>query len=210
MEGFAATSELVAAVESHLGHSISSSSGLVRIAFDDGMGEALRDAVGAQKADLPAPMQQRWLTRSEASALAGGEVGGLGAAFAPGARSIDPVEYLKGLWSLCEHIAPTGVACWRQERIDELSQLSGGNYDAVVVCAGAGTGDIKELAEVPLRRCRGQNLLLRNPVSWKHACLEGGGCTFPMPLSESESTTCTSIPPNKASTFTLRDGLHGH
>ena len=50
-------------------------------------------------------------------------------------------------------------ARWHERGISSLAQLEGSqpSYDAVVVTAGAAT---PELADVPLRRCRGQNLLL--------------------------------------------------
>jgi len=185
-EGFAATSELVRAVEQATGEAVSASSGLLRLAMDDKQADELREAAAAaHPADA---MALRWHTTSEATQLGGGDgVGGLGAAFAPAALTVDTPRYLQGLWRLCEQRARAagGEASWRHHGVGALSELVG-SYDAIVVAAGACTPDLTELrGRVPLRPCRGHNLYLRNEAQLRTPLICG---KYLVPLGASRET----------------------
>lgn len=84
------------------------------------------------------------------------------------AHSLDTPAYLRALWALCE-MSGGGVARWRSSRIESLSAVQAAAategrppYDAIIVTSGACAPHIAELKGLPLRPCRGQNLLLRN------------------------------------------------
>ena len=173
-EGFAATRALVGAVEQHLGHRVSTHSGLLRLALTDAeqrelalssngdtetgdmdgdvYGDVYGDAHGIAHGDGPTEAaektiggtERRWVDPRDATALALGirpphsrdlrdecqrdewavtsarqderetcesclPAETLGAVHVPGALSIDPPAYCRGLWSLCRSLgsAPT-------------------------------------------------------------------------------------------------------
>lgn len=77
--------------------------------------------------------------------------------------NIDPMRYLQGLWRACElyaeHKCIEGRSCpsaaLKKLHIASLSCLSD-DYDAVVVCLGAGVSKLEELSgKLPLTYCRG-------------------------------------------------------
>lgn len=184
-EGFAATSELVHAVEEATGEAVSASSGLLRLAMDAAQAAELQEAAAA--AHPADSMALRWHTTAEATQLGGGDgVGGLGAAFAPAALTVDTPRYLQGLWRLCEQRARAtgGEATWRRQGVGALSELVG-RYDAVVVAAGACTTELAELRRLPLRPCRGHNLYLRNEARLRTPLICG---KYLVPLGASRET----------------------
>ena len=188
--GFEATSALLARVEALVGP-CSTQNGLLRLAMNDEQAAELRardtsdeQASGAsdeQAAELPsatrrdvpaASLEQRWMTPAEASRLAlpsaasSAGVGGLGASYANAAMSIDVPRYLRGMWSLCEELggeASEGevVAQWRVGELASLDSLLP-SYDAIIVALGAKATSLRGCESLPLRGCRGQNLIMSN------------------------------------------------
>ncbi|KAL1507893.1 hypothetical protein AB1Y20_007499 [Prymnesium parvum] len=149
-DGFAATRQLIEAVEAHLNRSVSTTPGLLRLALDDEAAAALRAA--ADRGAAAGPLHQQWLPHA---------AGGRGGAYASAALSVCPREYMRGLWSLCEAMAP-GRTAWHTTRVHSVREARLRAYDAIVLAAGAGSGEISELRGLPLRKCRGQNLVLAN------------------------------------------------
>lgn len=177
-EGFEATSELIRAVEQEIGETVSSRSGLLRLAMDGEQADTLQQAAAdAEGVDTARPVAMSWHTTAEAELLGGGAgLGGLGAAFAPAALTVDTPRYLRGLWRVCQRLAEAGggEAAWHARGLSALDELSGGEYDAVVVAAGARTAvDLVELRGLPLRQCRGHNLLLRNDAKLRRPLICG-------------------------------------
>ncbi|GMH37023.1 hypothetical protein BSKO_04896 [Bryopsis sp. KO-2023] len=74
---------------------------------------------------------------------------------------IHPQRYMQYLWHACEDLVesdPNGKLNFRTEAIESLEDVKG-QYDAIVVAAGAATGAIKELAdEISMRLCQGYTL----------------------------------------------------
>ncbi|KAI5056844.1 hypothetical protein GOP47_0028662 [Adiantum capillus-veneris] len=77
--------------------------------------------------------------------------------------NIDPLQYLQGLWRACELYAERNCvegrscpsAAFKKLHITSLSCLAD-DYDAVVVCMGAGVSKLEELSgKLPLTYCRG-------------------------------------------------------
>lgn len=73
---------------------------------------------------------------------------------------VDTPAYMRALWDACD---ATGRVEWDQRRVDHWETLlqSPDDFDAVVVCAGAATRALSNMASLPVTPCRGQNLRLR-------------------------------------------------
>jgi glycine/D-amino acid oxidase-like deaminating enzyme len=71
---------------------------------------------------------------------------------------VDTPAYLRALWAACE---ATGRVAWSQRRVDAFEDLFAENFDAVVVCAGAATRTVSNMASLPIMPCRGQNVRYR-------------------------------------------------
>jgi glycine/D-amino acid oxidase-like deaminating enzyme len=82
---------------------------------------------------------------------------------------VNTPAYLHALWAACD---ATGRVSWRRERIDAFESLFT-EFDSVIVCAGAATRTVSNLASLPINPCRGQNIRYRPRVA------------PPPPLSES-------------------------
>lgn len=156
--GFDATCALLARVEALAGP-CSTRSGLLRLALSEEKSSELQSATAHD--DSPA-LEQSWISREEASALAAASVGGLGATHAPAAVSIDVTKYVRGLWSLIQSDLSGADVEWRLGAIDSLEPLLDAGYDAIIVAMGARIPDLAGCANVPLTPCRGQNLVLSN------------------------------------------------
>lgn len=167
LAGYIATRELLAAVtEVEDDTEVFYENGLLRLAKDKAsVAELGRSVQSGRTAPSGVALEQRWLSLADAEELAAGVLGGMGAAHAPHAVSVDTPSYLRALWALCERLAATAgaTASWRREPVRSLRALrAAGLYDAVVVAAGSRCAEIEELASLPLRLCRGQNLRLSN------------------------------------------------
>jgi len=175
-EGFAATSALLQRCEAVSSERVSEASGLLRLALDHDLASELERASRAGGAAAAAPsgaLEQRWISASDASAIAGATVGAgvEGVAHAPSALRVDTPAYLRALWALCGRIARergSGLE-WRCSALPSLAAVAAAAsergeapYDAVVVCLGSRASDLAELSGLPLRPCRGQNLHLEN------------------------------------------------
>ena len=166
--GFAATTALVSRCEEFIGRRVSSGDGLLRLALTDEQADLLRAVPNHAE---HAPLEQRWLSRDDASRSAGAEVGSgaLGASLAPAALSIDTPNYLRALWALIEaEGAKANIDVgWCTKSVASLAALQKSDddsYDAIIVASGARCADLIELADLSevMRLCRGQNLLLEN------------------------------------------------
>ncbi len=112
---------------------------------------------------------------------------------------MDVPAYLRALWALCEaRGAEVGVGSveWRSVEVGSLEALQsaasrgegsegGDAYDAIVVAAGARTISIAELRDVPLKPCRGQNLLLENTAGLMTPLISG---KYVVPVGTERST----------------------
>ena len=79
-------------------------------------------------------------------------------AFVPDAAIVNTKEYLRKLWKVCEHSQRVE---WRTEPVNSVSQLlENGQFDTVVVTAGASTKGLTDLTHIPITPCRGQNLVM--------------------------------------------------
>lgn len=70
---------------------------------------------------------------------------------------VDTANYLRALWAACEE---TGRVGWVQREVGAFEDVLE-DYDAVVVCAGAATRAISNLASLPVMACRGQIIRYR-------------------------------------------------
>ena len=89
---------------------VSEASGLLRLALNHDLASELERASRAGGAAAAAPsaaLEQRWLSASDASVIAGATVGAgvKGVAHAPAAMTVDTPAYLRALWALCGRIA---------------------------------------------------------------------------------------------------------
>lgn len=76
------------------------------------------------------------------------------------AHVVDTPAYMSALWRLCTE---TGRANWVQQSVPCISTLlRSGEYDNVVVCAGAGVKQMQGLEHVPVTRDLGHNLVLHS------------------------------------------------
>ena len=123
-------------------------------------------------------LEQCWLTQQQACERAGSDVGGIGGTFAESALSIDVPQYVRGLWALCQSLGgvtsqeqPTAaaaaaavpVAQWHLGEVHSLaSLLASDQYDAVIVAMGSRVTGLNGCEELPIRPCRGQNLVFSN------------------------------------------------
>lgn len=67
---------------------------------------------------------------------------------------VDTRAYLQALWTACQ---ATGRATWLRSRVDRFEDLFE-DHDAVVLCAGAATVAISNMAALPILPCRGQHI----------------------------------------------------
>lgn len=160
--GLEAALELIQEVETHAGIKVCERRGMLRLALDEG--QAL-----AQRAQTTTPGSfQRWVSREDAGAIAGAEVGGHGGLHVPEAVTVDTRSYLRSLWQLCRSMGGDDIdVSWVQAKVESVKNLrpqdaEEADYDAIIVAAGAHSTSIQGLAWIPLRPCRGQNLLLGN------------------------------------------------
>lgn len=70
---------------------------------------------------------------------------------------VNTPAYLKALWAAC---ASSGRASWSQERVGAFEDLLP-DFDSVIVCAGAATRAVSNMASLPILPCRGQNIRFR-------------------------------------------------
>ena len=130
-EGFAATSALLQRCEAVSSERVSEASGLLRLALDHDLASELERASRAGGAAAAAPsaaLEQRWLSASDASAIAGATVGARveGVAHAPSALRVDTPAYLRALWALCGRIAHergSGLE-WRCSALPSLAAVA--------------------------------------------------------------------------------------
>ncbi|PXF44504.1 putative oxidoreductase YurR [Gracilariopsis chorda] len=83
------------------------------------------------------------------------------AIFLKKAAVVDTPAYLQALWRLCQQSERIE---WRRQAVHDVRHILGNDtasFDTVVICAGAAIPTIEGLSHVPLRLCRGQNLLLK-------------------------------------------------
>jgi glycine/D-amino acid oxidase-like deaminating enzyme len=175
-EGLVAALDLVRAVEAHSGGRVCQQDGMIRVALDEAQALAYRSLA-------PTTCQegsgQQWVSQAELAAIAGSEVGGRGALHVPGAFTVDTRAYLRGLWSLCASLGGTATdVSWVNHTVGSLEGLQppagrGAGYDAIIVAAGARTTSISDMGWIPLRPCRGQNLLLRNTRGLRTPLISG-------------------------------------
>lgn len=179
LEGYDAAVELIARVEDVAGP-CSRPSGLLRLATSDEQAADLEAIASEPRA--AAAMAQSWLTHGAACAHAGTHVGGCGASHAPAALCVDVPTYVQGLWRLCESLFLSGGGGvgggedgidWRHDEVTSLRPLLTSRYDAVIVAVGARATSLHGLEELPLRGCRGQNLLLSNKGQLKSPLISG-------------------------------------
>ena len=194
-QGFDATVALIQRVEAVYGKHFSRATGLLRLGLSDEKASELQDVVAssAEHSGGHAAMEQAWLSQEAACTHAGATVGGLGASHAPAALCVDVPAYLRGLWHLCEesmrssaqsssssssssaaaNAVETSVE-WRLEKLSSLAPLiESAQYDAIIVALGARATSIDGLQDLPLRGCRGQNLVLRNGGGWQTPIISG-------------------------------------
>jgi glycine/D-amino acid oxidase-like deaminating enzyme len=173
-EGYRASVDLLQRVEEVAGP-CSNACGLLRLALTAEQASALHAASSIGRVDPEGPgagdlgiLQQEWLSTDTANGYAGALVGGLGAAFAPAALSLDVPSYLRGLWKLCEtlsgkRLCGEPVAQWHLQSVQALDQIArSGAYDAIIVALGSRAPTLAGLQGIPLTPCRGQNLVLTN------------------------------------------------
>lgn len=164
-EALVAALELIRAVETHSGGRVCQQDGMIRVALDEAQAVAYRSRGSTTSQEGSG---QQWVSQAEAEAIAGSEVGGRGALHVPDAFTVDTRAYLRGLWSLCVSMGggATDVS-WVNHTVRSLESVwppagGGAGYDAIILAAGARITTISGLGWIPLRPCRGQNLLLRN------------------------------------------------
>lgn len=83
------------------------------------------------------------------------------AIFLKKAAVVNTPAYLQALWRLCQQ---SHRIEWRHQAVHDVQHILGDgppSFDTVVICAGAAIPSIQGLSQVPLRLCRGQNLLLK-------------------------------------------------
>ena len=174
-DGYAASAALLKRVEDLVGP-VSSKSGLLRLAMSEKQAEELQHAVtssesvSGDEAELGgSSLEQHWLTQQQACERAGSDVGGIGGVFAASALSIDVPQYVQGLWALCQSLGDGSsksaepVAQWHMGEVSSLaSLLTSDQYDAVIVALGSRATALAGCEALPIRPCRGQNLVFSN------------------------------------------------
>lgn len=74
---------------------------------------------------------------------------------------VDTPAYLRALWAAC---TASGRALWVQERVPAFEDLFS-DFDCVILCAGAASKAVSNLAHLPILPCRGQNIRFRPRLS---------------------------------------------